>query len=149
MVPGILVLLVTMLTLFLSAMNMYEKRNRDIGTNKCYQKKTPVHHRKLFPFWVLGLMLLSVGLLIARLVFRIPLGNIGLILPVYHGVFTGYTRHRFVHFKLYRHPTTGHVYCLVFTVIFILMSGLFTLSKACRTGLNKWLCSIPSAILWK
>jgi ABC-2 type transport system permease protein len=78
--PGILVLLVTMLTLFLSAMNIVRE---EIGTleqiNVTPIKKTPVHHRKLFPFWVLGLMLLSVGLLIARLVFRIILGNIGLI----------------------------------------------------------------------
>jgi ABC-2 type transport system permease protein len=55
MVPGILVLLVTMLTLFYRLWILYEKRNRDIGTNKCYpNKKTPVHHRKLFRFgyWV-------------------------------------------------------------------------------------------------
>jgi ABC-2 type transport system permease protein len=74
------------------------KRNTLEQINVTPIKKHQFIIGKLFPFWVLGLMLLSVGLLIARLVFRIPiLGNIGLIYP-YHGVFTGYTRHRFVHF---------------------------------------------------
>jgi uncharacterized membrane protein YwaF len=46
MVPGILVLLVTMLT-FIGYEYCTRKRNRDIGTNKCYLKKTPVHHREI------------------------------------------------------------------------------------------------------
>ena len=43
-------------------------------------------------------------------------------LYLYYGSF----RHRIVHFKFYRHTATSDFYRLVFTVIFILMNGLFT-----------------------
>ena len=82
MVPGILVLLVTMLTLFLSSMNIV--REKEMGTLEQINV-TPIHKHqfvigKLFPFWVLGLVILTVGLLIAKVVFSVPiLGSIGLI----------------------------------------------------------------------
>jgi ABC-2 type transport system permease protein len=91
MVPGILVLLVTMLTLFLSAMNIVREKKRDIGTNKCYPNKKHQFIIGKLPFWVLGLMLFD-QLTIARLVFRFHIREHRINLPVYHGVFTGYTR---------------------------------------------------------
>src|SRR5690606_6763103 len=56
MVPGILVLLVTMITLFLSGMNIV--REKEIGTLEQINV-TPIKKRhfiigKLFPFWVIG-----------------------------------------------------------------------------------------------
>ena len=79
MVPGILVLLVTMLTLFLSSMNIVKEK--ELGTleqiNVTPIKKHQFIIGKLFPFWILGLVILTVGLLIAKLVFDVPmLGNI-------------------------------------------------------------------------
>jgi ABC-2 type transport system permease protein len=129
MVHGILVLLVTMLTLFLSAMNIV--REKEIGTleqiNVTPIKKHQFIIGKLFPFWVLGLMLLSVGLLIARLLFRIPiLGNIGLIYlftTVYLLVILG------IGLFISNYTDTQQQAMFIawfFTVIFILMSGLFT-----------------------
>lgn len=129
MVPGILVLLVTMLTLFLSSMNIV--REKEIGTleqiNVTPIKKYQFIIGKLFPFWVLGLVILTVGLTIARVVFSVPiLGNIGLIYfftSVYLLVILG------IGLIISNHSDTQQQAMFVawfFSVIFILMSGLFT-----------------------
>ncbi len=129
MVPGILVLLVTMLTLFLSSMNIV--REKEIGTleqiNVTPIKKHQFIIGKLFPFWVLGLFILSIGLTIAKLVFNVPiLGNIGLIYlftSVYLLVILG------IGLIISNFTETQQQSMFIawfFTVIFILMSGLFT-----------------------
>mgnify|MGYP000498220331 FL=1 len=75
MVPGILVLLVTMITLFLSGMNIV--REKEIGTleqiNVTPIKKSQFIIGKLFPFWVIGMGILTVGLIIARVIFNVPI----------------------------------------------------------------------------
>jgi ABC-2 type transport system permease protein len=68
MVPGILVVLVTMVGSFLSALNIV--REKEIGTIEQINV-TPVkkHHfilAKLIPFWVIGLFILTIGLVISR-----------------------------------------------------------------------------------
>jgi ABC-2 type transport system permease protein len=129
MVPGILVLLVTMLTLFLSAMNIV--REKEIGTleqiNVTPIKKYQFIIGKLFPFWVLGTLILTVGLTIAVLVFQIPIiGNVGLIYlftSVYLLVILG------IGLFISNYTETQQQAMFIawfFTVIFILMSGLFT-----------------------
>lgn len=129
MVPGILVLLVTMLTLFLSSMNIV--REKEIGTleqiNVTPIRKYQFVIGKLFPFWVLGLVILTVGLLIAKVVFSVPiLGSIGLIYfftSVYLLVILG------IGLIISNYSDTQQQAMFVawfFTVIFILMSGLFT-----------------------
>ncbi len=129
MVPGILVLLVTMLTLFLSSMNIV--REKEIGTleqiNVTPIKKYQFIIGKLFPFWILGLVILTVGLLIAKFVFNVPmLGNIGLIYlftSVYLVVILG------IGLFISNHTETQQQAMFIawfFTVVFILMSGLFT-----------------------
>ena len=129
MVPGILVLLVTMLTLFLSSMNVV--REKEIGTleqiNVTPIKKYQFIVGKLFPFWVLGLVILTVGLIIAKVVFSVPiLGNIGLIYfftAVYLLVILG------IGLIISNHSDTQQQAMFIawfFSVVFILMSGLFT-----------------------
>jgi len=129
MVPGILVLLVTMLTLFLSSMNVV--REKEMGTleqiNVTPIKKHQFVIGKLFPFWVLGLVILTVGLLIAKVVFSVPiLGNIGLIYlftSIYLFVILG------IGLIISNHTDTQQQAIFIawfFSVIFILMSGLFT-----------------------
>lgn len=129
MVPGILVLLVTMITLFLSSMNIV--REKEIGTLEQINV-TPIHKHqfiigKLFPFWLLGLVILTVGLAIAKVVFNVPiLGSIGLIYfftSVYLLVILG------IGLIISNHSDTQQQAMFIawfFTVIFILMSGLFT-----------------------
>lgn len=73
MVPGILSILVTILTAFLAGINIV--REREIGTieqlNVTPIKKYQFFIGKLFPFWVIGLFLLSFGLLLGYLLFGI------------------------------------------------------------------------------
>lgn len=78
MVPGILVILVTMVGAFLTSLNIV--REKEIGTIEQINV-TPIrkHHfilGKLIPFWILGLLVMSIGLLIARIVYGIiPAGS--------------------------------------------------------------------------
>jgi ABC-2 type transport system permease protein len=79
MVPGILVVLVTMVGSFLSALNIVKEK--EIGTieqiNVTPVKKYQFILGKLIPFWVLGLIILSIGLLISRLAYGInPAGSL-------------------------------------------------------------------------
>ena len=129
MVPGILVLLVTMLTLFLSSMNIV--REKELGTleqiNVTPLKKYQFIIGKLFPFWVLGLVILTVGLVISKVVFDVPM--LGNILLVYG--FTSVYLLLILGFGLYisNHTETQQQAMFIawfFIVIFILMSGLFT-----------------------
>jgi ABC-2 type transport system permease protein len=82
MVPGMLVVLVTMVAMFLSSLNIV--REKEIGTieqlNVTPMSKVQFLLGKLIPFWILGLMVLAIGLGAARLAFGIvPLGSIFLI----------------------------------------------------------------------
>jgi ABC-2 type transport system permease protein len=78
MVPGILVILVTMVGTFLAAINIVKEK--EIGTIEQINV-TPVkkHHfilGKLIPFWVLGLFILTLGMLITWLAYGIvPAGS--------------------------------------------------------------------------
>jgi ABC-2 type transport system permease protein len=129
MVPGILVLLVTMLTLFLSSMNIV--REKEMGTleqiNVTPIKKHQFIIGKLFPFWVLGLVILTVGLIIAKVIFNVPiLGNLFLVYgftAIYLILILG------IGLFISNHTETQQQAMFIawfFTVIFILMSGLFT-----------------------
>ena len=129
MVPGILVLLVTMITLFLSGMNIV--REKEIGTleqiNVTPIKKSQFIIGKLFPFWVLGLVLLTVGLTIAKLIFNVPIiGNLFLMYlytTIYILVVLG------IGLFISNFTETQQQAMFIawfFMVIFILMSGLFT-----------------------
>lgn len=79
MVPGILVILVTMVGSFLSALNIVKEK--EIGTIEQINV-TPIRKHqfilaKLIPFWVLGLIVLSIGMLLARLFYGIiPEGSL-------------------------------------------------------------------------
>lgn len=79
MVPGILVILLTMVGANLAAMNIV--REKEIGTieqiNVTPIRKFDFILGKLIPFWVLGLVILTIGLGIARLAYGIaPAGSL-------------------------------------------------------------------------
>ncbi|HVG46467.1 MAG TPA: ABC transporter permease [Longimicrobium sp.] len=82
MVPGILVLLVTMVATALGSMNIV--REKELGTLE-QLNVTPVTRAefiasKLIPFWLIGLGVLAFGLTIARLAFGIPMrGSLALV----------------------------------------------------------------------
>ncbi len=89
MVPGILVILVTLVGSFLASMNIV--REKEIGTieqiNVTPVKKYQFILGKLIPFWVLGLVILSLGLLISWVAYGIiPEGSF-LTIYVFAAVF--------------------------------------------------------------
>jgi len=129
MVPGILVLLVTMITLFLSGMNIV--REKEIGTleqiNVTPIKKYQFIIGKLFPFWIVGFGLLTIGLILAKVIFNVPMiGSLVLIYfytSLYLLVVLG------MGFFISNFTDTQQQAMFIawfFVVIFILMSGLFT-----------------------
>jgi ABC-2 type transport system permease protein len=85
MVPGILVALMTIIGTLLSAQSI--AREKELGTLE-QLNVTPITRggfivAKLLPFWILGLIELSLGLLIGKLVFNIPMrGSIPLLYVV-------------------------------------------------------------------
>jgi ABC-2 type transport system permease protein len=82
MVPGILVQLVTVVGTLMAAMNIV--REKELGTLD-QLSVTPLSQSafmaaKLIPFWIIALIELTLGLLVARFVFHIPmLGSITLV----------------------------------------------------------------------
>ena len=130
MVPGILVILVTMIGAYMCALNIVKEK--EIGTIEQINV-TPIkkHHfilGKLIPFWVIGLFIFSVGLfVIGRLVYGIiPLGSIPLLyafLTLYLIAVMG------IGLLISTYSQTQQQAMSVaffFIMIFLLMSGLFT-----------------------
>lgn len=83
MVPGILVFLVSMIGIYMCALNIVKEK--ESGTieqiNVTPVKKTAFILGKLIPFWVIGMIVFSIGLLgVARLLYQIvPLGSVALL----------------------------------------------------------------------
>lgn len=129
MVPGILVLLVTMIGMFLSAMNVV--REKELGTieqiNVSPVKKHQFIVGKLLPFWVIAMFELAFGLLLARLVFAIPIvGSVGLIFTVASVYLLAILGVGLLISTLVNTQQQAMFLAWFFAVIFIIMSGLFT-----------------------
>lgn len=82
MLPGILVILVTLIGMFLTALNLV--REKEMGTieqiNVTPIKKYQFIIGKLFPFWCIALFELAFGLTVGKIVFGIPmLGSLPLL----------------------------------------------------------------------
>jgi ABC-2 type transport system permease protein len=82
MVPGILVQLVTVVGSLMAAMNIV--REKELGTldqlSVTPLSQTVFMAAKLIPFWIIALIELTLGMLVARFVFHIPmLGSIPLV----------------------------------------------------------------------
>jgi ABC-2 type transport system permease protein len=82
MVPGILVALVTLIGTLLASQNI--AREKELGTLE-QLNVTPISRfefiiAKLLPFWVLGFIVLTIGLVVGRLVFDVPVrGSVALL----------------------------------------------------------------------
>lgn len=129
MVPGILVILVTLMGGMLSSMNIV--REKEVGTME-QVNVTPIPKYifilgKLIPFWVIGLSLLTVGMFIAWLIYGlIPLGqliNIYIFAFFYLLAFTGFGL-MISNFASTQQQAMFMIF--FFLIIFILLSGLFT-----------------------
>jgi len=129
MVPGILVLLITMITLFLSGMNIV--REKEIGTleqiNVTPIKKSQFIIGKLFPFWVIGMGLLTVGLILAKVIFNVPMIGSLTLMYFYTSIYILVVLGIGLFISNFTETQQQAMFIAwFFTVIFILMSGLFT-----------------------
>jgi len=129
MVPGILVLLVTIIGMFLTAMNVV--REKESGTieqiNVTPIRKYHFITGKLLPFWIIAIFELAFGLTIAWFAFNIPiLGSLWLIFlvaTVYMLVVLGFG---LIISTVSNTQQQSMFIAWFFLMIFILMSGLFT-----------------------
>ncbi len=129
MAPGILVILVTVIGLFLSSLNLV--REKEMGTieqlNVTPIKKYHFIIGKMIPFLIIALLDLTFGLLVAKVVFALPFrGN---ILTLY--VFTSVYLFLVMSIGLFVSAISDTQQQVLFVsffflIVFIIMSGLFT-----------------------
>lgn len=128
-VPGLLVLLVSIVGIFLTAINIV--REKEIGTieqiNVTPIRKVDFVVGKLAPFWVIGMFVLIFGLLISRLIYHIPLlgspiviltfASIYMVLVLGIGLFIS---------TISKNQQQAIFISWFFMLVFNLLSGLFT-----------------------
>jgi ABC-2 type transport system permease protein len=129
MVPGILALLITMVGAFLSSLNIVKEK--ELGTieqiNVTPIKKYHFILGKLIPFWILGLVVLSVGLLVTRFVYGIiPQGSV-LLIYCFVAVYLLAVLGLGLLISTYCDTQQQAMFIAFFFItVFILMGGLFT-----------------------
>jgi ABC-2 type transport system permease protein len=129
MVPALMVSLTTIIGLLLTAQNI--TRENELGTleqlNVTPMTKVQFIAAKLIPFWILSVVIFSIGLTIGKLVFGIPMrGNLLLVylavavyLIVVLGMGLGIS-------TITRTQQQSMFVAFFVILIFLLMSGLFT-----------------------
>ncbi len=129
MVPGLLVLLVTLIGTMLSAINIV--REKEIGTiesmNVTPIKKYEFITAKLLPIWIIGMIELAFGLSVALLLYDIPFVGNTLVLFSFAAVYLFVP----LGFGLLISTMTetqqqSMLFSWFFLVVFILLSGFFT-----------------------
>ncbi|MDR1402357.1 MAG: ABC transporter permease [Tannerellaceae bacterium] len=129
MVPGIMVFLLTLIGGFLSALNIVSEKEK--GTieqiNVTPLSKSLFLLSKLIPFWIIGFILLTIGIFIAWLLYGlIPVGSFGVIYlfaAIYLIAFTGFG---LAISSISSNQQQAMFTAFFFIIIFALMSGLFT-----------------------
>lgn len=129
MVPGILAILVTMIGGFLSALNIVKEK--EAGTIEQINV-TPIkkHHfilGKLIPFWILGNVVFTLGLLVSWLVYGIALSGSLLVLYLFVSVYLLAILGFGLLISTFCNTQQQAMFIMFFfMMIFILMGGLFT-----------------------
>ena len=129
MVPGILVMLVTIIGFMLSGMNIV--REKEIGTieqiNVTPIKKYQFIAGKLLPFLIIAMFELAFGLTIGKIVFDIPMvGSIGLVFG-FASIYILFILSLGLYVStLVNTQQQAMLVSFFFMMVFILMSGLFT-----------------------
>ncbi|MGB0432520.1 MAG: ABC transporter permease [Bacteroidia bacterium] len=129
MVPGILAVLVTMLTAFLSSINII--REKELGTIE-QLNVTPISKfefivGKQVPFFIIGMFILAVGLVLARIIFGIQIMGSPALLFAFCAVYVvAILGLGMLVSTLTETQQQAMFVTWFFMVIFILLSGLFT-----------------------
>ena len=144
MIPGILVLLVTIIGTMLTAMNIV--REKEVGTLE-QLNVTPVTRgtfiaAKLIPLWIIAMLELAVGLLIARLLFAVPMR--GSVLLIFAGAAIYLTAALGIGLLISTRAETQQqaMFIAYFVMmIYLLMSGLFTPLRS-MPGWAQWIAEL-------
>lgn len=144
MVPGILALLVTMVGALISALNIVSEKEK--GTIEQINV-TPIQKYqfiigKLLPFWILGLVSITIGFIVSIVVFGLFSAGSYLVIYLYSGIYLlaalgiGLLLSTFV-------DTQQQATLFAFFIImnFVLLSGLYTPTESMPIWANKlsWL----------
>ena len=129
MVPGILVQLVTMVATLLTALNIV--REKELGTLE-QLNVTPVTRgqfiaAKLIPLWSLGLVALSIGMLVARFAFHVPMrGSVLLVFGTASVYLLAALGVGLLVSTIVRTQQQAMFVTFFILLVYLLMSGLFT-----------------------
>lgn len=130
MVPGILVMLVTLVGMFLSGINIVKEK--EIGTIEQINV-TPIHKTqfiigKLLPFWIIANVELGMGLAFGKLVFHIPtVGSLWVVFGFAAIYLLAVLGLGLLISTITETQQQAMLIAYFFLVVFIMMSGLFTL----------------------
>ena len=146
MVPGILAILLTMVGGFLSALNIVKEK--EIGTieqlNVSPIKKYQFILGKLIPFWLMGFVILTIGLIISYVVHGIVPGSNVWLLYLFSAVYLlailgfGLLISNFT-----QSQQQAMMVSFFFMLIFILLSGLYTPIESMPSWAQKLAWSNP------
>jgi ABC-2 type transport system permease protein len=133
MVPALMVIILTMLAGFLPALNIVSEK--EIGTIE-QMNVSPISRirfilAKLIPYWIIGIFVMSIGMLLGYLIYGItPLGNM-LTIYLYAVVYTFVVSGLGLVISNYSNTVQQAMFVIFFFVmLFIVMSGLFTPVKS-------------------
>lgn len=129
MVPGILVILVSIIGLFLTALNLV--REKETGTieqiNVTPVMKYQLLAGKLIPFWIIALFELAFGLVIGKILFKIPFEGSILLLFSFAGIYLLTILGIGLLISTMANTQQQVMFMVFFFMLtFILMSGIFT-----------------------
>jgi ABC-2 type transport system permease protein len=129
MLPGILAILITLIGILLATMNIV--REKEIETIE-QLNVTPINKiqfisGKLIPFWIIGLVLFSLGLIISKVLYNLQFeGSLILLYGVIAIYLIAVLGIGFLISTISDTQSQAMFVTLFFMFIFILMSGLFT-----------------------
>lgn len=137
LVPGILAFLVTLISGYLTALNIVQEK--EIGTieqiNVSPIKKSEFILGKLIPFWILAMVAFTIGLLVTIFIYKIQMQGSFLLLYGFISVYLITILGMGLLASVYSETQQQAMFIVFFfMMIFILMSGLFTPTES----MNDW-----------
>jgi len=129
MVPGILALLLTMIGVYLSSMNIV--REKELGTIEQINV-TPIRRLefiagKLVPFWILSMVVFTIGMLVTRFIYGIvPAGSVLLLYGFGAVYLTAILGLGLLISTISETQQQSMFVSFFFMMVFILLGGLFT-----------------------
>jgi len=129
MAPGILVILVTIIGMFLSGMNLVKEK--EIGTTEQLNvtpiKKYQLIAGKLIPFWIIALFDLGFGLLIAKIFFNLPFEGNLIVIFAYAALYLVGILGAGLLISTFADTQQQVLFIgFFFMMVFVLMGGIFT-----------------------